>query len=63
MLSYIASMVVRCMTHGYTKANNMLAWYQRNLIYQAYITPELCCHGLNSAYARKDIITVHFDQL
>ena len=37
LLSCIIPMVVRCITQGYMKAN-ILAWYLRNLIYQACIT-------------------------
>ena len=42
-------MVVRCITQGYMKAN-ILAWYQRNLIYQACITSELSYHQLDSTH-------------
>ena len=47
LLSCIIPMVVRCITQGYMKAN-ILAWYQRNLIYQACITSELSYHQLDS---------------
>ena len=50
LLSCIIPMVVRCITQGYMKAN-ILAWYQRNLIYQACITSELSYHQLDKHVA------------